>query len=67
VLTQEYDYTAQKVISDISLPEQLQQTFRVINGGDTISTALQRPPLYIGGRAKLNRSKIIRYPIKADS
>lgn len=67
VLTQEYDYTARKVVSDISMAELLQQAFRVIDGSDTTSTILQRPPLYIGGRAKLNRAKIIQYPIKADS
>jgi hypothetical protein len=64
---QEFDYTTKKVINDVSLVDMLQTPFRVIEGPDTTSHILQRPPLVIGGKARLSKSKIIQYPIKADS
>jgi hypothetical protein len=66
-MVQEYDYTAKNVISDISLAALQQKPFKVINGLDTTTSILQRPPVYIGGRTKLNRSKIIQYNLKSDS
>jgi hypothetical protein len=66
-LVQEFDYTAKNVISDVSLAALQQRPFKVINGIDTATSILQRPPVYIGGRSKLNRPKIIQYQIKTDS
>lgn len=67
VMVQEYDYTNKNVISDVTLAGIQPREYKVINGADTTMYFLQRPPVYIGGRSKLNRAKIIQFKPEFDS
>lgn len=66
-LEQVYDYTAKEIVFDPSLDALLPQKFRVVNGNDSIFTALQRPPLFIGGCSKMKQEKTLQIPMKKDS
>jgi hypothetical protein len=66
-LVQEYNYTTRTIVSDVLLSGLQRSEYKIISGADTLVSLLQRPPLYIGGKSKLKRSKIIQFPVKADS
>jgi len=52
-LEQEYNFTTKELVSDILLEATKERLFKVLRGADTIFTAVERPPLYIGGKTKM--------------
>ena len=63
-LQQEYDFTDSVLIADETLQSSKSKTFKLIQGTDTIETTLDRPPVYIGGKACMQSTLIkgITYP-----
>src|SRR5215218_4275070 len=52
-LEQEYNFTTKELISDILLEGMKQRSFRVIKGTDTTFTELERPPIYLTGKTRM--------------
>ena len=53
VLEQEFDFTKRELIYDRLLENMKARKFNVINGADTINTFLERPPVYITGKTRM--------------
>jgi protein TonB len=66
-LEQKYDYTKNEILYFKLSENQTNKEYKVINGTDTISTKLSRPPLFIGGSRLIFNAlfKEVRYPDKA--
>ena len=52
-LEQEFDFSKNELLSDILLEGMKQRKFSVIKGADTVLTLLERPPLYITGKTRM--------------
>jgi antitoxin component YwqK of YwqJK toxin-antitoxin module len=52
-LEQEFDFSTRQLISDNLLEGMKKRKYKVIRGADTPFTFLERPPLYIGGKTKM--------------
>jgi len=52
-LEQEYNFSTKELVSDNLLNGMKDRRFRVIKGNDTISIFLERPPVYITGKTKM--------------
>jgi periplasmic protein TonB len=52
-LEQEFDFDNKKMVSDNLLSALKEKVFLVYKGGDSLSTLLDMPPLYIGGKTKM--------------
>jgi len=52
-LEQEYDFTTKELISDQLLEGMKARKFKVIKGSDTIATLLERPPVYLTGKSRM--------------
>ena len=52
-LEQRYDFTKKQIVFDQTIEPNKEKKYKVVKGIDTIETTLQQPPLYIGGRTKM--------------
>ncbi|HVG15990.1 MAG TPA: energy transducer TonB [Chitinophagaceae bacterium] len=52
-LEQEYDFSTRQLLSDFLLASMKERKFRVIKGSDTIVTFLERPPIYLTGKTRM--------------
>ena len=52
-LEQEYNFTTKELVSDILLEATKERAFKVLRGSDTIFTVVERPPLFIGGKSRM--------------
>jgi antitoxin component YwqK of YwqJK toxin-antitoxin module len=52
-LEQRYDFTNNELVFDRTFKQNKDKVYKVILGADTIQTVLERAPLYIGGRFKM--------------
>ena len=53
ILEQEFDFTTKELIYDKLLASMKEREFKVIKGTDTISVFLERPPVYITGKTRM--------------
>ena len=52
-LEQKYDFTKKELVFDKLIEQSRDKPYKVIKGADTITSVLERPPLYIGGKTKM--------------
>lgn len=52
-LEQEFDFDKKEVVSDNLLPSLRERVFLVYQGQDSMSSLLDRPPLYTGGKTRM--------------
>ena len=52
-LEHEFDFSKNELVSDVLLEGMKARKFKVIKGADTILTYLERPPVYITGKTKM--------------
>lgn len=52
-LEQEFNFTTKELVSDNLLEGMKQRKFKIIKGNDTLVGFLERPPVFIGGKTKM--------------
>jgi len=68
-MEQKYDYTTKQLLYDQAIEQNKEKIYRVIMGSDTIESKLQTPPVYIGGKTRMQSAmgKGFRFPLKGDN